>query len=203
MKSYFLRYLAVFSAMVILFFAVCGFLPGEDDLAVYENTIRLHVIAASDSEHDQAVKLAVRDAVLREMQALLADADTPDSAARVLGESLDRIRAVCNETLDTLGESARATVLFSAEHYPTRHYAELQLPAGTYRSLRVEIGAAEGKNWWCVLYPALCTNMAKTEAALSKTGFSPEQIEVLTGGEKPKYKLKFKILELFGESLSE
>ncbi len=177
-------------------------MPTDDDRMIYENTVRLHVLANSDSEHDQSVKLAVRDAVLEEMQMLLANAENPADAVAVITDNLDHIREVCDDTLESLGEDLPVAVILSEENYPTRHYETMSLPAGVYQSLRIQIGAAEGKNWWCVLYPALCTNVAKTEESLIKTGFSPEQIEILTDGESPKYKIKFKFLEIFGEAFS-
>lgn len=197
-----MKYLVTFACLVLACCLFCGFMPTDNDRIIYENTVRLHVLANSDSEHDQNVKLAVRDAVLEEMQTILANAENHEDAVAVITESLDRIRKVCNETLEALGEELTATVILSEESYPTRHYETMSLPAGTYQSLRIQIGAAEGKNWWCVLYPALCTNVAKTEESLIKTGFSPEQIEILTDGESPKYKIKFKFLEIFGEAFS-
>ena len=197
-----MKYLVTFTCLVLACCLFCSFMPNAADHVIYDNTIRLHVLANSDSEHDQSVKLAVRDAVLSEMETLLACAENPDDAVTVLSENLDRIRELCNETLVSLGENLTATVILSEEKYPTRNYEAMSLPAGVYKSLRIKIGAAEGQNWWCVLYPALCTNVAKTEVSLIKTGFTPDQIEILTNGESPKYKIKFKILEIFGETFS-
>ena len=70
-------------------------------------------------------------------------------------------------------------------------------------SLQIKLGEADGQNWWCVLFPTLCTSAAKTEEALVKTGFTSDQIGVLTSGDRPKYKMKFKIMEFFGENFSE
>ena len=198
-----MKYLVIFTALVLALCLFCGFMPSEKDFAIYENTVRLHVLANSDSEHDQTVKLCVRDRVLEELHMLLENAETPESAVAVIEENLEYLRTVCNETLDELGEEHRAELYLSKEKYPTRHYESMSLPAGIYESLQIKIGNAEGKNWWCVLYPSLCTNVAKTETALIKTGFTAEQIEVLTGGESPKYKIKFKILEFFGENFFE
>lgn len=198
-----MKYLVTFTCLVLACCLFCGFIPTKSDRIIYENTVRLHVLANSDSEHDQSVKLTVRDAVLAEMETLLSDAENPEDAVSVISENLDRIREVCNDTLASLGETYTATVILSEEKYPTRNYETMSLPAGVYESLRIQLGSAEGKNWWCVLYPALCTNVAKTEESLIKTGFSPEQIEILTNGESPKYKIKFKFLEIFGEAFSE
>ena len=177
-----MKYLVTFTCLVLACCLFCGFIPTKSDRIIYENTVRLHVLANSDSEHDQSVKLTVRDAVLAEMETLLSDAENPEDAVSVISKNLDRIREVCNDTLASLGETYTATVILSEEKYPTRNYETMSLPAGVYESLRIQLGSAEGKNWWCVLYPALCTNVAKTEESLIKTGFSPEQIEILTNG---------------------
>ena len=198
-----MKYLVIFTALILACCLFCGFMPSAEDMEIYENTVRLHVIANSDSEHDQSVKLFVRDRVLSELQILLAGTASTEEAMAVIEENLDHLRAVCNETLVALGEEMTADLYLKQEKYPTRHYENISLPAGVYQSLQIRIGDADGRNWWCVLFPTLCTSAAKTEAALIKTGFSSDQIGVLMGGENPKYKLKFKILEFFGENFSE
>ena len=197
-----MKYLVIFTALILACCLFCGFMPSAEDMEIYENTVRLHVIANSDSEHDQSVKLFVRDRVLSELQILLAETASTEEAVAVIEENLDHLRAVCNETLEALGEEMTADLYLKQEKYPTRHYENISLPAGVYQSLQIRIGGADGKKWWCVLFPTLCTSAAKTEAALIKTGFSSDQIGVLMGGGNPKYKLKFKILEFFGENFS-
>ena len=197
-----MKYLVIFTALILACCLFCGFMPSAEDMEIYENTVRLHVIANSDSEHDQSVKLFVRDRVLSELQILLAETASTEEAVAVIEENLDHLRAVCDETLEALGEEMTADLYLKQEKYPTRHYENISLPAGVYQSLQIRIGDADGRNWWCVLFPTLCTSAAKTEAALIKTGFSSDQIGVLMGGENPKYKLKFKILEFFGENFS-
>lgn len=201
MKS--MKYLVVFTVLILVFSMLTSFLPTKSDQAIYEKPVRLHVLANSDSDRDQATKLIVRDAVLENVRALLSSSSDTASAIAVLAENLDSIRAVCRETLMSLGEECEVSVVLSRENYPTRAYDAMRLPAGEYESLRIRIGEAKGKNWWCVLYPALCTNVAKTEESLIKTGFTPEQIEILTNNESPKYKIKFKLLEIFAGAFSE
>lgn len=190
--------LTIFTCLVLIVCALCSFLPVSDEAEIYENTVRLHVLAHSDSEHDQSVKLAVRDAVLSEISALTENAGSADEAEAIMNENLSRIRDIAKAKLAELGEDKDINVTLSVEYYPTREYGDFSLPAGNYSSLRIMIGDAAGQNWWCVLYPQLCTGGAKTGETLVKTGFSENQIEILTGSDKPKYRLKFKILELFG-----
>ena len=197
-----MKYLVMFTALVLACCLFCSFIPSEEDMDIYENTVRLHVIANSDSEHDQSVKLLVRDSVLAELSVLLESAQTQEEAVKIIEENLEHLRTVCNETLESLGEELTAELYFKEEKYPTRHYENISLPAGIYQSLQIKLGDADGRNWWCVLFPTLCTSAAKTEEVLIETGFTSDQIGVLTGGESPKYKLKFKILEFFGENFS-
>ena len=198
-----MKYLVMFTALVLACCLFCGFIPSEEEMDIYENTVRLHVIANSDSEHDQSVKLSVRDSVLYELNVLLAEAQTQEEAMEIIECNLDYLRTVCNETLEALGEEPNAELYFKQEKYPTRHYENISLPAGVYQSLQIKLGEADGQNWWCVLFPTLCTSAAKTEESLIKTGFTSDQIGVLTGGDRPKYKMKFKIMEFFGENFSE
>lgn len=197
-----MKFLAVFCTLVFIVAAFWGLVPTKEDQTIYDSTIRLHVLANSDSDHDQGVKLCVRDAVLRKMNEILSEASTTKDAAEALTAALPAIRTLCRETLQELGEEDAVAVILTEEAYPTRTYEAMRLPAGTYRSLQVRLGRAEGKNWWCVLFPTLCRNAARAEESLIKTGFTPEQIKILTDGESPKYKIKFKLLEVFSGAFS-
>ena len=195
--------LTIFTSLVLIVCALCSFLPIGDEAEIYENTIRLHVLANSDTEHDQSVKLSVRDAVLEEIAMLTKDAATVEEAEAIISANLGYIREKAQAALAALGEDMSVNVTLSEEYYPTREYEDFRLPAGTYTSLRIMLGKAEGQNWWCVLYPELCTSGAKTGETLVRAGFSKDQIDILTGGDEPKYRLKFKILEFFRQDLGE
>ncbi|MBQ9748715.1 MAG: stage II sporulation protein R [Clostridia bacterium] len=197
-----MKYFVIATSLILALCLFCGFMPSDEDMAVYDSTVRLHVLANSDDTHDQSVKLLVRDAVLDEIRALTEDAQSAEEASVMLTEGLSHIREICEQTLADMGEEIPVSVYFSEEKYPTRSYGTVRLPAGRYRSLRIELGEAAGRNWWCVLYPALCTDVAKTEASFIRTGFTSDQVHVLTGGDSPKYKIRFRILEFFGENFS-
>ncbi len=195
--------LVIFTSLVLIVCALCSFLPVADEAEIYENTVRLHVLANSDTEHDQSVKLYVRDAVLDEVAALTKDAATVEEAEAAINAHIGDIREKAKAALAEIGEDTTVNVTLTEEYYPTREYDGFRLPAGNYTSLRILIGKAEGKNWWCVLYPELCTSAAHAGETLIKTGFSKDQIDILTGGEKPQYRLKFKILEFFQQGIGE
>ena len=195
--------LTIFTSLVLIVCALCSFLPVGDEAEIYDNTIRLHVLANSDTEHDQSVKLYVRDAVLEKIAELTKEAENVEEAEEIINNNVGYIRAEAQAALREIGEDIAVNVTLSEEYYPTREYEDFRLPAGNYTSLRIMLGKAEGQNWWCVLYPELCTSGAKTGETLVKTGFSKDQIDILTGGEKPQYRLKFKILEFFQQGIGE
>ena len=176
-------------------------LPVHGEEAVYDSVIRLHVLANSDSEEDQALKLQVRDAVLDEAQQLLQGTATRAEAEAVLRPNLPRLQQAAAAVVAAAGFDDSVTVTLSDEDYPTRTYEQLAFPAGEYLSLRVMIGAAEGKNWWCVLFPPLClsaaTSREEAEMAFLAAGLTGEQYRIITDSdENTKYKLRFKLLEV-------
>lgn len=156
-----------------------------------EKTVRLHVVANSDSEADQAQKLYVRDAVLEKVSEITADCKDADDARGKIIRHLEEIRAVAETK-----SSYEVEVSFGTEIFETRYYDTFTLPAGTYPALRVNLGKAQGHNWWCVVFPSLCT--AATSDALEKTaevgGFDTEETELISGGEE-EYELRFKSFE--------
>ena len=198
MNAHFTRAAAVALCLLLLTLALTV-LPVHGEAAVYDSVIRLHVLANSDSVEDQAIKLRVRDAVLAVTEPLLAHAGDREEAADILTAHLDDIRAAAERTLRAAGAEDRVQVTLTREEYPTRRYENLAFPAGPYLSLRVLIGAAAGQNWWCVLFPPLClsaaTDKRQQEAALLSAGLTEEQYRIVTDTDKPRYKLRFKILE--------
>lgn len=188
---------------VLILAALLLMLPLKSDAEVYDKLIRLHVLANSDSAEDQALKLTVRDALLDEVAAITAGAaDRAEAEARLL-EKTDALAALAEKTLRENGSSLPVQVTLGKENYPTREYEGMRLPAGEYSSLRVLIGEAEGQNWWCVLFPPLCVGSAvKVEEEMLSVGFTPGQVEVLTDTERPAFRLRFKLLELFGSLFS-
>jgi len=153
-----------------------------------DKMVRLHVVANSDSEHDQQLKLLVRDAVLAVTQEL------PDKEA--LAESLPQIQLAAERCLRENGSRDCVVVTLKKERFPTRVYDNFALPSGIYTALRVTIGEGKGHNWWCVAFPSICfraTAEDLQDAAVS-AGFSQPEVNLIT--EDGGYVLKFKALEL-------
>ncbi|MBR6681487.1 MAG: stage II sporulation protein R [Clostridia bacterium] len=184
-----------FCVCVILLMLVMPFLPVNGESEIYDNTLRLHVLANSDSEEDQALKLKVRDAVIKEAEKLADGCMDINDAKIVYGQSLSLFKETAERVIAENGYDYAVDVVLSEEYYPERQYEEFRLPAGNYNSLRVKIGEAMGKNWWCVLFPPLCVEASEAKEEMVQTGFTPNQIRVLTDSETPKYVIRFRILE--------
>ena len=159
--------------------------------------IRLHVVANSDSQRDQTIKLAVRDAVLERAEEALQGTNQAPEAKAVLLAAIPDLELAANQTLKAWGAEDRASISLRRELFGTRNYESFSLPGGYYDSLRVQIGAGEGHNWWCVVYPQICTAATSEErqSVAVMGGLSKEQIQLLEG-EKPEYILKFRSIEI-------
>lgn len=185
------RVLALFVACL-----VCTALWAEaTQVRLASQVIRLHVLANSDSEKDQALKLEVRDRVLETTSALLAGETEPQAAAVLLNQHLDDIAQTAAQEISAQGHDDRVEVRLEQTWFPTRQYQGISLPAGNYLALRVLIGAAEGHNWWCVVFPNLCLP-AVSEQALEASTLTPGQISLLQE-EEISYVFRFKALELW------
>ncbi|MBR3973806.1 MAG: stage II sporulation protein R [Oscillospiraceae bacterium] len=160
--------------------------------------IRLHVVAASDSEEDQAIKLRVRDAVVESLQEEMKNLTDIAQAKAYLQENLSRIEAVANRVLRDAGCGDLATVSLAVEEFTTRVYDTFTLPAGIYDALRITIGEGQGKNWWCVVFPSLCLPATSDgfEDVACGAGFSNTLTNTLTGEEG--YEIRFFLLDCIG-----
>ncbi len=192
--------LSILAALALL---VVGVLPVHGEEEIYNKVVRLHVLANSDSEEDQAVKLAVRDAILHVTVPLLQNCQTREEAVFLLEENRELLTQTAQTVLCEQGFDDDVHIEMGLEEYPTRTYDSLCFPAGEYVSMRVEIGEADGQNWWCCLFPPLCLDTATVgkqtaEDACISVGFTPTQYKIITESDKPVYRARFKILEWMG-----
>lgn len=170
-------------------------LPVHSESDIYDNVLRLHVIANSDSENDQKLKLLVRDAVLCESQKLLEKVDTRSDAELIITENVELLKIAAEKAVWENGYDYPVAVELGKENYPTKNYESCAFPSGDYTSLRVMIGDAVGENWWCVLFPPLCLSAATDKESFTSAGITDGQYQIITETDKPKYKIRFKILE--------
>ena len=161
-----------------------------------DKVLRLHVLANSDSEADQALKRKVRDSVLETASAILAGCPDRETAEQRLSAALPEIEDAARARIAAEGGKQTVTAELRPTVFPTREYEDFTLPAGEYLALRVVLGEGEGHNWWCVVFPPLC---AETTSSLSQTamaaGLTEEEVALIT--ESDGYQLKFKAVELW------
>jgi len=195
-----MKKLLTFMLCLSLVFVISGLLPVHGEAEVYRKVLRLHVIANSDSEEDQALKLAVRDAIIKSERLICSDCQNVEEARTLISSRLDDIKRCTEEVIAQHGYSYPVKVSLGQESYPTRTYGALCFPSGEYLSLKVLIGKAEGKNWWCVLFPPLCLGAASAsktnEDAFISVGLTPEQYKIITETNEPVYQARFKLLEV-------
>ena len=185
--------LALFMGLIFaVFTSFARFAAACDDLR--QNVLRLHIIANSNSEADQAVKLLVRDRILSETTDIFTGAAGLADAEKKAAERIGDIAEYAAETLEENGFGYGATAEIGNSYFETREYETFTLPAGNYRSLIIRLGKAEGKNWWCVVFPAVCIPAAAQGAELSDST-SKASAEI---AEHPqKYIMRFKAVEIF------
>ena len=170
-----------------------------------QKLIRFHVIANSDSEEDQNLKLKVRDAVLEEMRPLLESAENIEESRKIINLNKDKIKQTAEKIIKDNGKDYEVRIELENADFPTKQYGDIVLPAGEYEALRIIIGEGGGKNWWCVMFPPLCfvdiTHGTVPEE--SKKEFEElletEEYQIIANGEELDIKIKFKIVEWWQE----
>lgn len=158
-----------------------------------EDVLRLHILAQSDSEEDQRLKLLVRDRILAESAAWVPQSGSKEEMMAYLSGHLDQVEAAAEEVLAAEGCNLPVRAELSKSFFDTRVYGERTMPAGWYDALQVVIGQGEGHNWWCVLYPPLCLPAAEGEAVLD-AALTEEEKDVLSS--PPRYQVRFLTVEL-------
>lgn len=161
---------------------------------ISEKVLRFHVLANSDTASDQALKLAVRDRILEEYGARLSACQTKAESMAYLQNSRAEIAKIAEAEVAQQGYDYDVTVSVVREDFPEKKYGDLVFPAGVYDALRVEIGAAKGHNWWCVLYPQLCIPAASEEEDTLSDVLTEEEEEIVT---EDGYEVKFFLVELY------
>ena len=178
------------TVMILIATLLIAVFPTEAEGAIYEDTVRLHILANSDRQEDQSLKLMLRDKILSKYGKELSLFESVEDAENELSQKLDEIREFSDKTLSELGYNFKTEVSLEREWYDTRDYEDFTLPCGYYTSLKIVIGEGEGQNWWCVMFPPLCL-----DASTASPKYTAEE-EILIS---KKYKVKFKILELVSE----
>ena len=181
---------SVFTAFCLLLCTLLMIiLPTEAEAAIYDDTIRLHIIAPSDSTEDQSLKLRIRDVILDEYSAVFKKQGSKAEAQGILSDILPQIQKSAHDEVLSAGYEYEVRATLTEEWYPTRIYKSFSLPCGTYTSLKIVLGEGEGDNWWCVMYPPLCLDAAISE----DSSLTPEEEFLISDNG---YCIKFKLLEV-------
>lgn len=176
-------------------FLISGGLSLRAQQELADRVVRLHVLANSDDEADQALKLLVRDRVLERATELLTQAGSRREAEEAIRQELPELERLAAQEIRANGYDYRVSAELTDAAFPTREYNGFVLPAGRYLALRVVIGEGAGQNWWCVVFPPLCASASvDVPAAALAAGLSEEQVGLITE-ENRGYVLKFKSVE--------
>lgn len=187
---------AVLTAFILSFIITQTFFTAQCE-EIPENILRLHILANSDSEEDQALKIKVRDHILEESTELFQNADNKTEAVHITKTNLDKIVDDAQQYVYSLGYDYEISgEIVQDMYFNTREYDNFTLPAGRYDAFRIIIGEGEGHNWWCVMFPPMCFSMAEDSGDLSQV-LTDDQLEITEN--EVKYEYKFKIVEVYNE----
>ena len=199
----------IISFILVVFF-IYGMLMNlhinEDSILgdIKDKIIRLHVVANSDSPEDQALKLQIRDIIIKELEPQLKNLKDQDEVKKLIYDNMEKLKKASEEEMQRLGKNFPIDIELGTFEFPTKVYGPLTFPAGSYQALNVKIGTAQGKNWWCVMFPPLCfVDIAQgvvSDKAIEdfKEVLDEEELELLRSGErdsKKTVKVKFKLVE--------
>ncbi len=166
---------------------VCGFMNTCSDIR--ENVLRIHIIANSDSEDDQQLKIKVRDAVLAQCPELFKGEENIQAAKAAAEKNLEKLEQAAKAQLQEDGKDYTVKAELTNMYFETREYENFTMPAGRYDAVRLVIGEGKGKNWWCVMFPSLCIPAADS----GMQHFTKQQQELLES--TPMFEPRFAVVE--------
>ncbi|MEE1060572.1 MAG: stage II sporulation protein R [Ruminococcus sp.] len=188
----------LFSKALCIAFVLTVFyslIPFEAECNEISNEVfRIHILANSDSQADQNLKLKVRDEILAYSEELFNSANSKEEAEKIVQENLAEIIAVAQKKVYDEGYDYKVDAEITNMYFTTRYYEQFTMPSGMYDALRVTIGEGEGQNWWCVMYPSICLSASIESDEKAKESFTDNQYDIVSSGE---YQYRFKVVEIF------
>ena len=186
----------MFMKILVSFFVISvmfSMIPFESTCnELQKDVLRLHILANSDTETDQQMKLKVRDEVIKKISPLYNDVEEKSDAIAITKDNLPLIETIAESVIESYGADYNVEASVTHKYFDTRYYEDFTMPAGMYDTLQIKIGEAKGKNWWCVMYPTLCVG-ASSKISM-KDDLSDEEYKVITIDD---IEYKFKIVECF------
>lgn len=205
LKNY--KIILLFILLLFIFTLFCSFSYAQTiSYDIANSVFRLHVIANSDSDEDQNLKYKVRDALLAYMNTLTSNCSSKEEVINIANSNKDKFREIAIKTIRENGFDYDVNVEIGNFEFPTKTYGDISLPSGFYDALKVEIGSAKGKNWWCVMFPPLCFidissgTLSDESKNYLKNNLSDEDYALISNDSSSDLQFKFKILEFFGNN---
>ena len=180
-----------FGLVCAIMLSMSHFSAACDDLR--QNVLRLHIIANSDSDADQELKIKIRDEILVQTDGLFTESQDLEAAQNTVEGNLCTFEQIANAVIKENGFNYCAKASFGTSEFSTRYYDDFTLPAGEYKSLIITLGEGNGKNWWCVVYPTVCIPAA-IKGELNDT-VTDESAQIAKGGKR--YVMRFKTVEIY------
>ena len=206
-KNNYLKQISILTFLLLLFTFISAHsyvIAVSNDLS--DSVFRLHVIANSDSDEDQSLKLKVRDSLINYMNSISSDCSTKEEAIALAMEHQEDFKNISEKTILENGYDYTVKINIDNFYFPTKNYGDISLPAGNYDALRVEIGKAEGQNWWCVMFPSLCfinlnNGIVDSDAKENlKNNLEEESYDVISDKRNTEIQFKFKLIEFFANN---
>lgn len=202
-----LKAIIILSVLLFLYTTICAISYAENvSTDIAESVFRLHILANSDSQEDQELKIKVRNALLEYMNSLCSECTSKEEAITLVELNQEKFREIALNTIQQNGYNYDVKINIGNFQFPTKNYGDISLPAGFYDALRVEIGEAKGQNWWCVMFPPLCfvdisSGIVPDESKkLMEDNLSEEEFALVSDNANTEIQFKFKILEFFTNS---
>jgi stage II sporulation protein R len=185
--------ISVFVTLIVCIIATVSF--ENSCKGIREEILRLHVIANSDEDYDQELKLKVRDSLLRCGETVFSGSEDIISAQGKLQQNTDKLLYSAEEIIRESGYDYDVKIELARSYFPTRVYDDITLPAGYYKAVRVIIGEGKGKNWWCIMFPPLCLPAATDNKEVISEYLSGDEMKIVTSN--PEYEIRFWLIEKY------
>lgn len=197
------KYVIILSILLIIytFISAISYVTAVSN-SLKDSIFRLHVIANSDSDEDQNLKYKVRDNLIEYMNSISINCKTKQEAIKIANEHIDNFEKIAKETILNEGYNYNVSIEIGNFEFPTKTYGDISIPAGYYDAIRVKIGEAKGRNWWCVMFPPLCfvdvsSGIVPEESKnILENELSDEEYDIISKSDDNRVKFKFKIIEL-------
>ena len=202
-----IKMITILSFLLFIYTSICALSYASNISTDISNSVfRLHVIANSDSIEDQNLKYKVRDNLIKYMDDICSDCETKQEAINLVTNYKNNFKQIALDTIKSEGYNYNVNIGNGNFEFPTKQYGDISLPAGFYDALKVEIGEAKGRNWWCVMFPPLCfvdiTSGIVPEESKKylQDNMKEEEYALISDNSSLDIKFKFKILEFFNQN---